>query len=103
MFGPGAYATNRPDPPGSSSSSSPSQSGGSFTGLQSSSSDPQQQQQQQQQRQCLGEGLRVVPLQEWHGRLRQLLTDMPGAIVGGECQAPAPHLVGFSILAKLLK
>jgi lactam utilization protein B len=26
----------------------------------------------------------VVPLDEWHGRLRQLLTDMPVAIVGGE-------------------
>jgi hypothetical protein len=80
---PGAYATNRPGPPPGSSSSSPSQNGGSFIGLQSSSADPQQ----QPQHQCLGEGLRVVPLQEWHGRLRQLLTDMPGAMVGGERQA----------------
>jgi hypothetical protein len=45
---------------------------------------PQQQQRQQQQRVCLGEGLRVVPVEEWMGRLRQLLTDTPSAIVGGE-------------------
>ena len=105
----GAYATNRPSPPdrssaGSSAGSSDGSSGssddssgssdGGLRGLQASSSrqhpdnqEESQQQQQQQQQQgsvCLGEGLRVVPLQEWHGRLRQLLTEMPGAIVGGE-------------------
>jgi ubiquinone biosynthesis protein COQ9 len=42
------------------------------------------QQQQQQQQLYLGSGLRVVPQQEWEGRLRQLLQQMPHAFVGGE-------------------
>lgn len=105
----GAYATNRPNAPqadkagtttatsnnNSRNESRDSSSGGSpgngtFTGIQVGSAKPEQQQGQQQQQQaskqsrlCLGEGLRVVPQQEWMGRLRQLLEDMPGAIVGG--------------------
>lgn len=85
----GAYATNRPNPP----DPAPVDSGGSFTGLQAGnaaamqpsqqpSQPPKQQHQQQQRGVCLGEGLRVVPVDEWMGRLRQLLTVTPSAIVG---------------------
>jgi len=82
----GAYETNRPHAPDHTSnhattSSSSNSSDGSFTGIQASIS----QGSSEQQRRCLGEGLRVVPQEEWQGRLRQLLTDLPGAIVGGEC------------------
>lgn len=79
----GAYETNRPHAPDHTSnhattSSSSNSSDGSFTGIQASIS----QGSSEQQRRCLGEGLRVVPQEEWQGRLRQLLTDLPGAIVG---------------------
>lgn len=83
----GAYATNRPHAPGhtSNTATAPSRSSGSsdgsFTGIHANIS----QGLSEQQRCCLGEGLRVVPQEEWQGRLRQLLTDLPGAIVGGEC------------------
>lgn len=73
----GAYATNRPDPP----APTPGNTNSSFTGLQAGNAAAMQ---QQQQGVCLGEGLRVVPVDEWLGRLRQLLTETPSAIVGGE-------------------
>jgi hypothetical protein len=58
-----------------------------FAGISSTQDAGQQQQQQQGQQPYLGSGLRVVPQQEWEGRLRQLLQQMPHAFVGGECVA----------------
>lgn len=94
----GAYATNRPASPsrqgssgsssaGSGNDASDAASAGSrrdtFDGIHSALNTKQHQQQQQVEP-CLGSGLRVVPQEEWQGRLRQLLTSVPGAIVGGE-------------------
>eukprot|EP00775_Hariotina_reticulata_P009067 gene9067-9237_t len=71
----GAYATNRPELPTTTNSSS----GGEEAASPPISSNSQDKQEQQA---CLGSGLRVVPLKEWEGRLRQLLEQVPSAIVG---------------------
>lgn len=75
----GAYATNRHHIKSSSSGSRSNGGGGDVAAAG----------QQQQEQSCLGNGLRVVPLEEWEGRLRQLLADVPTAIVGGASWAHA--------------
>eukprot|EP00879_Flechtneria_rotunda_P013455 GHRR01014049.1.p1 GENE.GHRR01014049.1~~GHRR01014049.1.p1 ORF type:complete len:410 (+),score=116.67 GHRR01014049.1:85-1314(+) len=71
---------------GSSCSDSGSQQQVQHDGEQQIQNGEQQQQPKLQQEQgghlCLGNGLRVVPLEEWEGKLRSLLQNNPHAFVG---------------------